>query len=123
MSTRRTALAIAFAFFVTTTSLAWAADKTVILEIGTKGMTVMLERPFKAVLIGDPSVVDVFTQSDRWAMLQPQSLGKTNIIFVDEENIVIANFRVVVCETGAKTISLSDQPNCDQADAGRKSPM
>ena len=116
MPTRRTALAIALAVFVTTISLTRAADKTIILEIGTNGTTLMLERPFKAVLIGDPGVVDVLTQGDRWAMVQPQGLGATNIVFIDEGNIAIANFRVVVCKTGAKSTSFNEQTNCEQVD-------
>jgi len=119
MPTRRTALAIAYAVFVTTISLTRAADRTIILEIGTKGMTLMLERPFKTVLIGDPDVVDVLTQGDRLAMLQPQGLGATNIIFLDEGNIVIANFRVVVCKIGAKNISFNEQSNCEHAEIER----
>jgi Flp pilus assembly secretin CpaC len=122
MPTKLTALAIAFAVFVTTISLTRAADKTVILEIGTKGMTLMLEKPFKAILIGDPDVVDVLTQGDRLATLQPQGLGATNIIFLDEGNIAIANFRVVVCKTGAKNISFNEQANCERIEIERKSP-
>jgi Flp pilus assembly secretin CpaC len=123
MPTKLTALAIAFAVFVTTISLTRAADKTVILEIGTEGMTLMLERPFKAVLIGDPDVVDVLTQGDRLAMLQPQGLGATNIIFLDEGSIAIANFRVVVCKTGAKDIAFNEQANCEHVEIERKSSM
>ena len=112
MPTRLTALAIAFVVFVTTISLTRAADNTVILEIGAKGMTLMLDRPFKAVLIGDPDIVDVLSQADRWAILQPLGLGSTNVVFIDQENIAIANFRVVVCKIGAKGAAFNEQASC-----------
>ena len=121
MPRTRTALAIAFAVFVTTMSLARATDKTILLAIGTEGTTLMLERPFKTVLIGDPNVVDVLAQGDRWALLQPQGLGGTNIVFIDEGNIAIANFRVVVCETAARRASLNDRSDCAHVDSERKS--
>jgi Flp pilus assembly secretin CpaC len=122
MPTRRicTALAIVFAILATTISLTRAADNTIVLEIGTDGMALMLERPFKAVLIGDPEVVDVLTQGDRWAMVQPQGLGATNIVFIDEGNIAIANFRVVVCKIGVKSTSLSGQASCEHVDVDHR---
>ena len=119
MPTRRTALAIAFAIFVATISLARAADKTIILQIGTEGVTLTLDRPFSTVLIGDPGIVDVHTEADSWAILQPLSLGATNIVFLDEGNIAIANFRVVVCKTAAKGVSFSEQADCAHVDVER----
>src|SRR5579864_4833118 len=115
MQKKRTTLAIAFAVLAATMSLARATDKTIILAIGTEGTTLMLERPFSTVLIGDPGVVDVLTQGDRSALLQPQGLGGTNIVFLDEGNIAIANLRVVVCGTAARSISFSDQSECGHA--------
>ena len=114
MNTRHIVLAIALAVLLMTVSLARAADETIILTVGTEGTTVMLERPFKTVLIGDPNIVDVLTQGDRSALLQPQGLGGTNIIFLDEGNIAIANIRVVVCETAARSTSLNDQSACGE---------
>jgi len=120
MPTKLTALAIAIAILLATISLSRAADEPpIILAVGTKGMTLMLERPFKAVLIGDPDVVDVLIQGDRLATLQPQGLGATNVVFLDEGNIAIANFRVVVSKTGAKNISFNGQANCEQAEIER----
>ena len=122
MPGKRTVLAIALAVLVMTISWARAADKTIILTVGTEGTSLMLERPFKTVLIGDPNVVDVLTQGDRWALLQPQGLGGTNIVFLDEGNIAIANVRVVVCETAAKSTSLNDQSACgEHVDIGARS--
>ena len=121
MPRKCTTLAIAFAVLVATMSLARATDKTIILAIGTEGTTLMLERPFSTVLIGDPGVVDVLTQGDRSALLQPQGLGGTNIVFLDEGNIAIANLRVVVCGTAARSISFSDQSECGHAVSAHRS--
>jgi Flp pilus assembly secretin CpaC len=112
MPSKRTALAIAFAVFVASIPLTRAFDRTIILQIGTEGTTLALDRPFKAILVGDPSIVDVLTQADRWIILKPLGLGATNIVFVDEGNIAIANFRVVVCKIAAKGVSFSEQQDC-----------
>ncbi len=72
----------------------------------------MLDRPFKAVLIGDPDIVDVLTPADRWAILQPLGLGATNIVFIDEGNIAIANFRVAVCKTSARGVPFNQPASC-----------
>jgi Flp pilus assembly secretin CpaC len=72
-----------------------AARPSVTLELGA-GSTVVLERPFKTVLIGNPDVIDVQTQSERSVLLKPLSPGATNLVFVDEQGIVIINLTIVV---------------------------
>ena len=71
------------------------ARPSVTLELGA-GSTVMLDRPFKTVLIGNPEVVDVHTQSDRSVLLEPRNSGTTNIVFIDEQGMVISNLTVLV---------------------------
>ena len=93
-------------------SLTWAADQSIILRLGA-GSTLLLERPFKTVLIGDPNIVDVLTLSDRSVILQPLNLGATNIIFLDETSIVITNVRVLVYGTGASRINCQDVAEID----------
>jgi Flp pilus assembly secretin CpaC len=78
---------------------AWAGDQTITLNLGS-GSTLLLERPFKTVLIGDPNVVDVRTLNSRLVVLTPRDTGATNLIFVDEKSIAIANVRVLVREPG-----------------------
>jgi Flp pilus assembly secretin CpaC len=94
------AFALALAFVVTTISVTWAADQTITLELGA-GSAVVLERPYKTVLIGDPDVVDVQTLSERSALLKPLNPGATNLVFIDEAGIAIANFRILVCSAAA----------------------
>jgi len=96
----------------TTNSVTQAADRSITLRLGT-GSSLALEKPFKTVLIGDQSVVNVRTQNDRSVILEPLSLGATNIIFVDERSIAIANVGVLVCNAGAIRITYQDQPNCE----------
>ena len=72
-----------------------ASRHSVTLEIGA-GSTVMLERPFKTVLIGNPDVIDVQTQDERSVLLKPLSAGATNLVFIDEQGMVIANLAVLV---------------------------
>src|SRR5258708_36704694 len=104
-------------------SLTWAADQTIILRLGA-GATLLLERPFKTVLIGDPNIVDVLTQSDRSVIPQPLNLGATNIIFLDETSIAITNGRALVYGTGATRINCQDFADIDdlQASPPQKKP-
>ena len=105
----------ALALFASTASLTWAADRTMILKLGATSV-LLLERPFKAVLIGDPNVVDVLTGDDRSVVLQPLKLGETNIIFLDERSIVIANVGILVCKTETSRIMYSYKSDCAPAD-------
>jgi Flp pilus assembly secretin CpaC len=72
-----------------------AARHSVTLEVGA-GSALMLERPFKTVLIGNPDVIDVQTRDEHSVLLKPLSPGATNLIFIDEQGIVIANLAVLV---------------------------
>jgi Flp pilus assembly secretin CpaC len=98
----------------------WAADQTITLRLGT-GSTLILEKPFKAVLIGDPDVVDVHDHGDRSVVLEPLNLGATNLVFVDERSIAMANIRILVCPAGATRIKYQDAPDCEETDVREKS--
>jgi Flp pilus assembly secretin CpaC len=76
-----------------------AADQTIILKLGT-GSTLMLDKPFKLVLIEDENVVEVHTQNERLVVLEALKLGASNLIFVDEKSIAITNVRVLVRDAG-----------------------
>jgi Flp pilus assembly secretin CpaC len=71
------------------------ASFSVTLEPGT-GSTVMLERPYKTVLLGNPDVIEVQTLDERSVLLKPLSPGSTNLVFVDERGIVITNLAILV---------------------------
>ena len=116
---RLTACALVLASLLTTISMTcsitWASDQTITLKLGG-GSPLLLERPFETVLIGDPNIVDVHTRGDRSVVLEPLNLGTTNLIFVDERRIVVANVRILVCRATASQISYQDAPVCEQAD-------
>jgi Flp pilus assembly secretin CpaC len=88
---------LAAALLPITCSISWAADQEITLRLGV-GSTLQLERQFKTVLISDPDVVDVRAQGDRSVILVPLDLGATNVVFVDEQSIAIANVRVLVTQ-------------------------
>jgi Flp pilus assembly secretin CpaC len=106
------ASAFAVALFLTTASATWAADQTITLRLGA-GSSLGLERSFKTVMIGDPSVVDVRTYSDRSVILEPLSVGATNLVFVDARSIAITNIRILVCNATPVRISYQDEPGCE----------
>jgi Flp pilus assembly secretin CpaC len=93
---------------LTIISTAWAADQTVTLRLGA-GSALTLERPFKTVLVGDPNIVNVHTHSDRLVILEPLHPGETNLVFVDEQSITIANIRIVVSGASAVLINYRDR--------------
>ncbi len=77
-----------------------AAAQTITLTLGV-GSELLLERPFNTVFIGDPEVVDVRNIDGSSVILKPLHLGTSNLIFVDEKSIAIANIMVLVCEASA----------------------
>lgn len=106
------ACALGLALLLTTIPVTWAADQTIILRLGAES-ALALGRPFETVLIGNPNVVDVYSQSARSVNLEPLDLGATNLIFVDERSIAIANIRVLVCRAGAIQTKNQDGPDCE----------
>lgn len=90
---------IVLVLLLTTISVGCASDQTITLRLGAPS-ALALEKPFKMVLIGDPNIVDVHTFNDRRVTLEPLNLGATNLIFVDDRSIAIANIRIVVLGPG-----------------------
>jgi hypothetical protein len=89
------AFTLATALLLVTVAASRAADQTVALRIGVKS-TLVLDRAFDTVLIGDSDIVDVHERDDRSVVLHPLGPGTTNLIFVDGQQIVIANIEVLV---------------------------
>ena len=94
------------------TTATWAADRSITLTLGA-GSALEVERPFKTVLIGDPDIVEVHANNDRSVLLEPLAPGATNLVFVDDRSIAIANVRIVVCSAGAIRVSYKDGPDCE----------
>jgi Flp pilus assembly secretin CpaC len=94
------AFALALGLSLAANSATLASDRTITLSLGA-GSALELERPFKTVLIGDPDVVNVEARNDRSVMLEPLNPGATNLVFIDDASIAIANIRVLVHGAGA----------------------
>jgi len=106
------AIVLRSALLLTAISATPAAAQSVTLRLGT-GSPFALERAFKTVLIGDPGVVNVNARDDRSVMLEPLNTGATNVVFVDDRSIAIANVSVLVCGAGAIRINYPDRPGCE----------
>jgi len=96
--------AVALISFASTFSPGRAADQANTMGLGASS-GLRLERPFKTILIGDPDIVDVVKRSDRSVIVQSLNLGATNLIFLDEGSIAIANVRILVCKTAASPVA------------------
>ena len=81
-----------------TRSATGTSGETLTLILGA-GSTLTLDRPFDTIFIDNPDVVDVKTLSNRSVLFEPLNLGTSNVLFVDERSIAIANIRVVVSDT------------------------
>jgi Flp pilus assembly secretin CpaC len=80
---------------VATIAAARAEDQTISLSVGF-GSSFVLDRAFATVLIGDANVVDVHMRDNRSVILEPLAPGATNLVFLDDQNIVIANVPLLV---------------------------
>jgi Flp pilus assembly secretin CpaC len=91
------------ALFLATISATWAADQTIDMKIGFRS-SLVLDRAFETVLIGDSNVVDVHTPDNRLVVLEPLAPGATNLIFLDDQNIVIANIALSVRQSAVNLV-------------------
>ena len=108
--------AVALIFFASTFSPSCAANRAITMGLGDSS-GLLLERPVKTILIGDPNIVDVLERSDRSVILQALNLGATNVIFLDERSIAIANVRILVCRIATSPIAHGDDPDCRHINA------
>ena len=96
-------LLLGTALFLTAVPAARAQDRAMVLSLSTPSR-LTLARVFETVIVGDPGIVDVRTDDDRSAVVEPLNPGVTNIVFVDVHVLVIANVRISVCDaSGANT--------------------
>jgi Flp pilus assembly secretin CpaC len=95
MTIRQRACMLGLTLCLVALSASQAFDDTMTIALGT-GSLLTLNEPFETVLVGDPQVVDVFPQTDRTVLVKALTRGTSNIVFVDEHSVAIANIRVVV---------------------------
>jgi len=77
-----------------------AQDDRVALGVGTPSR-LFLQKAYQTVIIGDPSVVSVRADDARSVLIEPLGPGKTNLVFIDAQGIVIANVKVSVCSVSS----------------------
>ncbi len=86
------------AILLVMTCAASAGDREVTLSLGNPSR-LALGRMFDTVIIGNPMIVDVSTDDDQSVLIKPHNAGATNLVFVDAQGRVIANYRILVCES------------------------
>jgi Flp pilus assembly secretin CpaC len=96
-------IALWAALLLAAISVAFAADRTVDLRVGFKS-SVVLDRAFETVMIGDSDVVDVHTNDHCSVILEPLAPGATNLVFLDDKNIVIANIAILVRQSAVNLV-------------------
>jgi Flp pilus assembly secretin CpaC len=104
--------ALASGFALLASSAGWADQQTVRLMRGA-GSSLMLESPFELVLIDNPDVVEVHSQSDRSVLLEGLALGASNLVFIDARNVAVANIRVLVCKAVPVRTASQEKAGCD----------
>jgi Flp pilus assembly secretin CpaC len=95
MTIRRRAYMLGLTLCLVALSASQASDDTMTIALAT-GSLLTLDRVFETVLVGDPQVVDVSPRTDRTVLVKALNRGTSNIVFVDEHSVAIANIRVVV---------------------------
>ena len=95
--------AVSAALLLGTISATWAEEQTIDLRVGFKSSFV-LDKSFETVLIGDSDVVDVHTPDNRLVILEPLAPGATNLVFLDDKNIVVANIAVLVRQSAVNLV-------------------
>ena len=96
-------LALWTALLFVTISASAAADQTIDLRVGFKS-SVVLDRAFETVMIGDSDIVDVHTNDHCSVILEPLAPGATNLVFLDDNNIVIANIAILVRQSAVNLV-------------------
>jgi Flp pilus assembly secretin CpaC len=95
--------AFSAALLLGTISATWAEEQPIALRVGFKS-SLVLDKAFETVLIGDSSVVDVHTPDNRLVVLEPLAPGATNLVFLDDQNIVIANIAILVRQSAVNLV-------------------
>ena len=97
-------LGLAVALLLSVIAVAHAQDRTIGLSLGVPSR-LLLDKVFETVLVGDADIVGVYPDDDNSVILEPLSAGVTNLVFVDDRHIAIANFRITVCEGSTRANS------------------
>jgi len=97
------AFALCATLLLGTISATWAQEQTIDMTVGFKS-SLVLDKTFETVLIGDSSVVDVHTPDNHLVIFEPLAPGATNLVFLDDQNIVIANIAILVRQSAVNLV-------------------
>jgi Flp pilus assembly secretin CpaC len=100
------------AVFLMLTVTSWAEDQAIVVERGTP-FPLVLKVPFDTLLIGNPDIIDVHRRSDRSLIVEGLAPGASNIVFIDERSIAVANVRILVCDAGAMRADGQREDGCE----------
>jgi Flp pilus assembly secretin CpaC len=95
------------------TSASHAEDQEIAVYRGTP-FPLLLERPFKTFLVGHPNIIDVHARGDRSVIVEGLAPGNSNIVFIDESDIAIANIRILVCDGSTAESDRDHEAACKQ---------
>ena len=90
----------------------WAGDRTIVVERGTP-FPLVLAVPFDTFMIGNPDIVDARRRNGRSLIVEGLAPGASNIIFIDERSIAVANVRILVCDAGATRADEHNEDGCE----------
>jgi len=102
----------AAAFLATTAlsgSLALAADKSDAVALALDEVhTLTFRAPVATVYVGNPSIADVTMIDSRHAFVQGKGYGRTNIMALNRDNVMVFNTHVSVTgQAGSGTVTLN----------------
>ena len=97
-------IGLAATLLLSVIAAAHAQDRTIGLSLGVPSR-LLLDKVFETVLVGDADIVGVYPDDDNSVILEPLSPGVTNLVFVDDRHIAIANIRIAVCEGSTRADS------------------
>ena len=117
------AAAMALCFDLGAAAAGWAFDQVVVspppenvldLVVGVSRL-LSTTKPFVAVDIADPNVVDAKPETDKSILLVPKAAGETTIYFFDEKKVVLSSFIVRIAPSASPELQPgSIRPNYSQ---------
>jgi Pilus formation protein N terminal region len=103
MSGRSAGISFAIAALYMAAGAADAAGVSVGIDMSTP---VHLSRDAASVVIGNPSIADVYVQNGRLVFLQGRSFGTTNLIALDSQGQEILDVPVTVTSSRGRMVTL-----------------
>jgi Flp pilus assembly secretin CpaC len=91
-------LLVAAALVAAGASQSAMAASNVVQVLVDQATLVRLDRPAAEIVVGNPSIADVSVQSGKVLVVTGKSFGETNLIVMDADGKVVANWQLIVQE-------------------------